>query len=391
MSNELKQAHLDWWENLPALWKRIFVHILYHAKPCDVSHYWWNISQPDDLKENYIIKYQDLTQEETLHSPNDLLRLFQVQSICYRTEVYLPAYFCVKNIPPLHYFEDLRLLDLSENCVNDLSGLKGLKKLIILSLHDNYSVKDLSPLAELTSLQELDLSCNQIRDISPLKNLINLKKLDLWDNDILSISELRSMHQLQELSLFNNPIVDIRSLSCLQQLKDLDLGNEDFYFDDTHIAWLKEQLPDCKIEVTEMLRENTDEYFLRRVIWGKYYCRDNEDVLARFEQIKARNDLNLDDLLVKAQNAYALQKLREEIQQREYGKLPALQNINRALFPTWTDELLYQLTLLANEKQNNDEKENLVAKIQKINPENLNLFFEILRDMDLLVEARKWR
>lgn len=396
MIKQITQEHLAWWDNLPKLWQRIFVQILYHATPTqNVRHYWCYDEPPQDLPYAYYVDYHDLTSSFDLREADDLLRLFQTQAIVYHVDVCSPAYHCVKRIPPLHYFEDLHLLVLSDNCVHDISGLKGLKNLEVLSLDDNTLLADISPLAELTSLKELNLSSNRIRDVSPLQNLLNLKDLQLWDNDILDISPLQNLTQLQELSLFNNPILDIRPLANLKQLKDLDMGNEDFYFDDTHFAYLQSQLPDCKIELEKMLKPDTDEHFLNRVMWGNYYCRENEDVLGRFEQISAKQDAHLNALLSQAQAAYALRNLHEQAKESEYQQLPALADINRALFPTWADELLHELTVLANDERYHNKKyfnkEDILAKIKQIDEKQLGLFLAILRDLDLIANVKLWR
>ncbi|MEQ8962781.1 MAG: leucine-rich repeat domain-containing protein, partial [Coleofasciculus sp. C2-GNP5-27] len=56
-----------------------------------------------------------------------------------------------------------------------------------LYLYDNH-IKDVSPLAKLTSLESLDLTNNQITDISSLAGLTSLEVLYLTGNAIPSDS-----------------------------------------------------------------------------------------------------------------------------------------------------------------------------------------------------------
>lgn len=186
-----------------------------------------------------------------------------------------------------------------------------------------YGIDDISVLSELTSLKEIDLWGADINDISPLKNLVNLERLCLIDCDITDISPLSNLTKLIDLDLGNNPIIDIRHLANLTQLEELSIGSEEFYFDYEDVEWLKQQLPNCDINVWEMTNDS-DEHFLKRIIWGEYYYRDNEDVVARMEKIASSGDKNLEPLLNQALDCYNLREMRKMVQDMEYKKLPAL-------------------------------------------------------------------
>lgn len=399
MITHITQEHLDWWDALPKLWQRIFVNMLYYPETHDDSDYLYCTIDYKELSKLFITNNdwydRDLLKVDyTLRSPDDLLRLFQAQAIGYVADICSPAYICVKEIPPLHYFTELKVLDLSYNCVNDLSGLKGLKHLEVLVLHENHGIDDISILAELTSLKEIDFWCADINDISPLKNLVNLERLSLICCDITDISPLSNLTKLTDLGLGDNPIIDIKPLANLTQLEELSIGSEDFYFDYQDIEWLREQLPNCDINVWEMTND-TDEHFLQRIIWGEYYYRANEDVVARMEKIASNNDKTLESLLNQALDCYNLREMRKLVQDMEYENFPALKNLNRALFPTWADDLIEQLKPLSQDSIYDEkkyyEKEKILEKINQIDINNLNLFFSVLRDMDLDLDMRKRR
>ncbi|MXV75357.1 hypothetical protein F4Z99_13935, partial [Candidatus Poribacteria bacterium] len=109
--------------------------------------------------------------------------------------------------------------------ITDLTPLDGLTKLRSLNFHGAQHIKDLKPLANLTSLTELHLTDNQISDISPLAGLVSLRHLHLKNNQISDISPLEKLTQLQRLGLGQNLISDVSSLTKLIQLKWLGIYN----------------------------------------------------------------------------------------------------------------------------------------------------------------------
>jgi Leucine-rich repeat (LRR) protein len=130
----------------------------------------------------------------------------------------------IVNITGLEHCTNLRSLDLSFNhIISDISPLAGLTSLIELNLWHN-QISDISPLASLTSLIELNLGSNEIGDISLLASLTNLTLLDLGYNRIGDILPLANLTSLTSLSLSDNQISDISPLANLTSLTELALG-----------------------------------------------------------------------------------------------------------------------------------------------------------------------
>ncbi len=129
----------------------------------------------------------------------------------------------IKDCSVLKNLTSLQSLDLSNNQISDISFLKGLTSLQSLDLSVN-QISDISFLKGLTSLQSLDLSNNQISDISFLKGLTSLQSLDLSYNQISDISFLKGLTSLQSLDLSVNQISDISFLKGLTSLQSLDLS-----------------------------------------------------------------------------------------------------------------------------------------------------------------------
>jgi len=98
------------------------------------------------------------------------------------------------------------------NAVTDISPLANLTKLVDLNIHTQ-DISDLTPLSGLTSLVELRLAGNSFTDLSPLRGLASLEYLELTGNDITDISPLSGLTSLMQLDLrFNPDLTDIEAL-----------------------------------------------------------------------------------------------------------------------------------------------------------------------------------
>ena len=117
----------------------------------------------------------------------------------------------------------VRELNLADNAVADLAPLSGLTGLRVLDLSSN-AIADLTPLAVLTGLKRLDLSDNRIADVSALSGLTGLEVLLLDGNRVDDVLPLWSLQRLVNLGLSDNRIGDIRLLADLSALKRLDLS-----------------------------------------------------------------------------------------------------------------------------------------------------------------------
>ncbi|MBR5489946.1 MAG: serine hydrolase [Oscillospiraceae bacterium] len=81
--------------------------------------------------------------------------------------------------PIFKHCTELVALDLSHNDISSLEGIENLTKLQVLLLGDNTNIVDISPLAELTELQYLELYQADTTDFSPLLSLEKLTDLNL--------------------------------------------------------------------------------------------------------------------------------------------------------------------------------------------------------------------
>ena len=95
------------------------------------------------------------------------------------------------------------------------------------------ALTDLSPLSELHNLKALYLSDNEIKNIWPLAGLSSLLVLDVRSNQIADIGVLPDMTQLQQVFLDDNNIVNIYPLKDLFKVERISLENNDIFIDKT--------------------------------------------------------------------------------------------------------------------------------------------------------------
>jgi len=84
---------------------------------------------------------------------------------------------------------------------------------------------DLSPLANLTSLQHLNCVSTQVADFSPLANLTSLQHLDCVNTQVADFSPLANLTSLQHLNCVSTQVADLSPLATLTSLQHLNCGN----------------------------------------------------------------------------------------------------------------------------------------------------------------------
>ena len=78
---------------------------------------------------------------------------------------------------------------------------------------------------KLYNITELDLSNNELTEISGIKLFKNIKKLYLFDNKIKDISVLKDLNKLEILNIQNTKIKHISVLQYLNNLRYLSIDN----------------------------------------------------------------------------------------------------------------------------------------------------------------------
>ena len=128
----------------------------------------------------------------------------------------------VRSLEGIQELSALNSLDLSGNQIVDLAPLASLEHLGTLTLTAN-AVSDLSPLAGL-ELFDLGLSSNPISDLGPLAGTTTLNALGVADALVSDIGPLAGHDALRTLDLSSNAITDVAPLAGLPNLDTLRLG-----------------------------------------------------------------------------------------------------------------------------------------------------------------------
>ncbi len=143
----------------------------------------------------------------------------------------------------LSLFRHLKKLRMHANFVTDVSGLAGLVNLSELDLGYNI-LSSLSGLEGLTNLTWLSLDGNKLDSLSGLEGLINLTWLCLDSNKLGSLSGLEGLVNLRHLSLYNNKLSSLSGLRFkeLKNLKSLNLH-------DNEITYIPAEILDLGLEI----------------------------------------------------------------------------------------------------------------------------------------------
>ncbi len=152
----------------------------------------------------------------------------------------------IKSLEGLQYAENLTNLGVGYNSICDLSPLSDLTELEQLWINDNpinldlqisaledlplknlhlqgLYTEDLSIIAGFTGLETLYLGFLELPELSPLRNLVNLETLYIVLGGVSDISALSSLAELIFLNLESNQISNLSPLTNLQNLANLSL------------------------------------------------------------------------------------------------------------------------------------------------------------------------
>jgi Leucine Rich repeats (2 copies) len=180
---------------------------------------------------------------------NKLLRKINIPrwvngSLSRRTNAFLVS-LPITDLSPLADLTSINRLNLNNNKISDLTPLAGLTKITHLGIHGN-NISDLTPLAGLTKITHLGISNNKIIDLLPLAGLNNINYLGIYNNQISDLSPLAGLTSINRLGISNNKIIDLTPLYELKKLSELNVSyNPNLTIEE--INKLQKALPNCKI------------------------------------------------------------------------------------------------------------------------------------------------
>ncbi|WP_321345062.1 leucine-rich repeat domain-containing protein [uncultured Draconibacterium sp.] len=135
-----------------------------------------------------------LDNQDEIETERSFFNLIKIREYS-RTNIELPTY----------YLEDFEEFELAESGLESLDGVEYCSHVKILDVSNN-ALTDISNLWELHELEELYLANNQIGYIDALSNLSKLRIVDLSGNEIDDISPLFELENLEYVNLVRNPI-----------------------------------------------------------------------------------------------------------------------------------------------------------------------------------------
>ena len=173
-------------------------------------------------------------------------------------------------------------------------------------------ITSIKGLENLTDLEKLDLSNNQIREIKGLENLTSLKVLRLDKNRINEIRGLETLTHLRELHLNGNKIEELKGLEALSNLKILELWANPLIGDEKNIVYISSKDEPYEVyhrhaqELVKFYQDKKEGKLEFVMISGKTYYKDYYLVnkgwgeeTAEFRRFYTKNHtLNLEDLKI---------------------------------------------------------------------------------------------
>lgn len=130
------------------------------------------------------------------------------------------------NLDAIGNLTNLETLEISGENVTDFKWLKNNVNLKNLTVELSCNITDLSGLEDLTNLEYLEIYNADITDLSKLKKLTNLKQIYFHHSDLTDLSGLENLTNLNRISISGSNVNDISALKNLTSLTSLVIGGE---------------------------------------------------------------------------------------------------------------------------------------------------------------------
>jgi len=191
----------------------------------------------------------------------------------------------LKDISPLKQLTTIRKLKLPES-VSDLSPLNALKKLESIEIQ-NSKITNLDALEGLTNLHTLFIPGNrELSDITGLKGLENLEALWLGESKVGDLSPLKDLKKIKVLRVNSTKVSDLSPIKNLKNVEELDFG----YTKVNDVSALKDLK---KLKSLTMWSTKVKDISAFKNLKNLEYLNVSSDVLDKGHVLDALKDINV--------------------------------------------------------------------------------------------------
>ena len=162
----------------------------------------------------------------------------------------------IEDLTPIRDLREIEVLNLSKNMLRDIQALREFRQLLRLDIsRNNLYTMDISALAGMINLEELNLERSKVDNLVYLENVKKLKKLYVGiENGPFPLSILGMLDELKELHMNKMWLYDIADLTYLKHIEVLDLSTN-LFCDLSPLQYMKDSLRTLNISNCEYLRD----------------------------------------------------------------------------------------------------------------------------------------
>jgi len=202
-----KEALTNWWNQLSFEWQQIFKTRLNITDSVELNA----------IKDMMVLNELDLSGNQYIQTIEPLGQLTNLKMLNL-------AETNVADLTPIRNLTELVELNISRTKVFDLTPLKYASKLARLNINRT-EIRSVAILEKMPAMQNLEMREAHVIDFEPVSFLTGLANLDLSGTQVPSLSPLSELTQLVELNISKTPIQDLTPLKGFTNLVTLNVDS----------------------------------------------------------------------------------------------------------------------------------------------------------------------
>ena len=206
----------------------------------------------------------------------------------------------LSDLSPLSNLTQLNELILKQDGINDVSALSNLVNLTWLDVSGNREITDISSVEKMMKLERLIVSHNKIQNVDKLKNLDKLTYLDISYNNISSLPDMSKLKSVYFLDASHNQITDVSTISGMTELQTLNLSGNDENMDIKPLVNLLKLDKDSTVLPDESKKED----LFAAIEVNKLFSLFNISKMTESDLTNVQNALDAYDKLTAEQQTY---------------------------------------------------------------------------------------